>query len=37
MPADIGNAEPLVQIALEELEPIAFPMWLTAYRELKNQ
>ena len=36
MPADIGDAEPLVQLALEEFEPIAFPMWLTAHRELKT-
>ena len=36
MPADIGEAEPLVRPALEAFEPIIFPMWLTAHRELKT-
>jgi DNA-binding transcriptional LysR family regulator len=36
MPSDIGDAEPLVQLALEKFEPIIFPMWLTAHRELKT-
>lgn len=36
MVADIGDAETLVQLALEEFEPIVFPMWLTAHRELKT-
>jgi DNA-binding transcriptional LysR family regulator len=36
MPADIGDAEPLVQQALPELEPITFPIWLTTHRELKT-
>jgi DNA-binding transcriptional LysR family regulator len=36
MPEDIGDAEPLVQLAREDFEPIIFPMWLTAHRELKT-
>jgi DNA-binding transcriptional LysR family regulator len=36
MPADIGDAEPLVQQALPELDPIVFPIWLTSHRELKT-
>lgn len=36
MPADIGDTEPLVQQVLPALEPIIFPIWLTAHRELKT-
>lgn len=36
MPEDIGDAEPLVRQVLEELQPIIFPMWITAHRELKT-
>ncbi len=36
MPEDIGDAEPLVQQALPELEPIVFPIWLTTHRELNT-
>lgn len=36
IPTDIGEAEPLVQPALPEFDPIIFPMWLTAHRELKT-
>ena len=36
MPADIGEAEPLVRPALEAFESIIFPMWLTAHSELKT-
>ena len=35
-PEDIGDAEPLVQQALPELEPIVFPIWLTTHRELNT-
>lgn len=35
-PEDIGDAEPLLQQALPELEPIAFPIWLTTHRELNT-
>jgi DNA-binding transcriptional LysR family regulator len=33
---DIGDAEPLVQRALPELEPLMFPIWLVAHRELNT-
>lgn len=36
MPEDIGNAEPLVKLALPKLKPIIFPIWLTAHRELNT-
>lgn len=36
MPEDIGDAEPLVRRALPELEPIFFPMWLAAHREVNT-
>ncbi|MFT7179147.1 MAG: DNA-binding transcriptional LysR family regulator [Oceanospirillaceae bacterium] len=36
MPADIGDAEPLVQPVLKEFELLIFPMWLTAHSELKT-
>jgi DNA-binding transcriptional LysR family regulator len=36
MPADIGDAEPLVQPVLKEFELFIFPMWLTAHSELKT-
>lgn len=36
MQADVGDAEPLVERALPKLEPIMFPIWLTAHRELKT-
>ena len=36
MPDDIGDAEPLVQQVLPELEPITFPIWLTTHRELNT-
>lgn len=35
-PEDIGDAEPLVQQALPELEPIVFSIWLTTHRELNT-
>jgi DNA-binding transcriptional LysR family regulator len=31
---NIGDAEPLVRRALPELEPVLFPVWLVAHREL---
>ena len=36
MPEDIGEAEPLVELALPILEPIVFPIWLTTHRELNT-
>ena len=36
MPEDVGDAEPSVQQALPDLEPITFPIWLTAHRELNT-
>ena len=36
MPADIGDAEPLVKLVLDEFEAITFPTWLTARHELKT-
>lgn len=36
MPENIGDAEPLVQRALPELDPIVFPIWLTTHRELNT-
>ncbi len=33
---NIGDAEPLVKRALPELEPIVFPIWLVAHRELST-
>jgi len=34
--ATIGDAEPLVQQVLPDLEPITFPIWLVAHRELNT-
>ena len=36
MPADIGDAEPLVQPVLNGFKLLTFPMWLTAHSELKT-
>ncbi|HEV7277169.1 MAG TPA: LysR family transcriptional regulator [Devosiaceae bacterium] len=36
MDSAIGDAEPLVQRALPDLEPLTFPMWLVAHRELNT-
>jgi DNA-binding transcriptional LysR family regulator len=36
MPEEIGDAEPLVVQALPTLQPIEFPIWLTAHRELNT-
>lgn len=36
MDGRIGDAEPLVARALPELEPIMFPIWLVAHRELNT-
>ena len=36
MPADIGDAEPLVQPVLKGFKLLTFPMWLTAHSELKT-
>ena len=36
MPSAIGDAEPLVQRVLPDLDPIVFPMWLIAHRELRT-
>ena len=33
---NIGDAEPLVQRALPDLEPLIFPIWLVAHRELST-
>lgn len=33
---NIGDAEPLVRRALPDLEPIMFPIWLVAHRELNT-
>ena len=30
----VGDAEPLVRRALPDMEPIMFPIWLVAHREL---
>ncbi|PCJ86216.1 MAG: hypothetical protein COA52_15210 [Hyphomicrobiales bacterium] len=32
----IGEAEPLVQQVLPEMEPMVFPIWLVAHRELNS-
>lgn len=34
MMEEVGDAEPLVQRALPQLEPITFPIWLVCHREL---
>ena len=36
MDGRIGDAEPLVDRALPDLEPIMFPIWLVAHRELNT-
>ena len=36
MPEEIGDAEPLVVQVLPSLQPIEFPIWLTAHRELNT-
>ena len=36
VPEDLGDAEPLVERVLEDLELLSFPMWLTSQRELKT-
>lgn len=36
MDSTIGDAEPLVRRALPELEPLMFPIWLVAHRELNT-
>lgn len=36
MDGNIGDAEPLVQRALPDLDPIMFPIWLVAHRELNT-
>ncbi len=36
MPADIGEKEPLVELAYPKLDPIIFPVWLTTHRELNT-
>lgn len=36
MTAQIGDAEPLVTRALADLEPLTFPLWLVAQRELRT-
>jgi len=36
MPADIGDAEPLVQPVLEGFKLLTFPMWLTTHSELRT-
>lgn len=36
MDSTIGDAEPLVRRALPELEPLVFPIWLVAHRELNT-
>ncbi len=33
---NIGDAEPLVQQVLPELEPVMFPIWLVAHRDLNT-
>ncbi len=33
---EIGDAEPLVRRALPDLEPLVFPIWLVAHRELNT-
>jgi len=33
---NIGGAEPLVQRVLPDLEPMMFPIWLVAHRELNT-
>lgn len=33
---NIGDAEPLVQRVLSDLEPLIFPIWLVAHRELST-
>jgi DNA-binding transcriptional LysR family regulator len=30
----VGNAEPLVEPALPNLEPVVFPVWIVSHREL---
>lgn len=32
----VGDAEPLVQRVLPDIEPVVFPMWLATHRELKT-
>ncbi len=36
MDGNIGDAEPLVQRVIPDLEPIMFPIWLVAHRELRT-
>ena len=36
MPEELGETEPMVVQALPTLEPIEFPIWLTAHRELNT-
>ncbi len=36
MQSDIGDAEPLVERALPDLEPFPVPIWLVAHRELNT-
>lgn len=33
---NIGDAEPLVRRALPDLEPLVFPIWLVAHREVNT-
>lgn len=33
---NIGDAEPLVERVLSDLEPMIFPIWLVAHRELNT-
>jgi len=33
---NIGDAEPLVRRALPDLEPLMFPIWLVAHREVNT-
>ena len=33
---NIGDAEPLVRRVLPDLEPLLFPIWLVAHRELNT-
>ena len=36
VPEEVGDAEPLVQQVLPDLQPIVFPIWLTTHRELRT-
>jgi DNA-binding transcriptional LysR family regulator len=36
MDAHIGDADPAVRRVLPNLEPLVFPIWLVAHRELKT-